>query len=53
MAGQGALLDLRHFYLTKHYVAHTGRAEPDKTVTVIAKGTVGLSDVLACRIMRT
>lgn len=55
MAGQGALLDLSDFYLTEYYAAHTGRAEPDKTVTVIGEGTVGLSavTVLDSRLMRT
>lgn len=46
-----SLLTLSDVYLTGYHAAHMGRVAPGKTVTVIGDGAVGLSAVLASRLL--
>ncbi|WP_218154951.1 alcohol dehydrogenase catalytic domain-containing protein [Agromyces sp. CF514] len=46
-----SLLALSDVYLTGYHAAHMGRVEPGKTVTVIGDGAVGLSAVLASKLL--
>ena len=46
-----SLLALSDVYLTGHHAAHCARVSPGQSVTVIGDGAVGLSAVLAARLM--
>ncbi|MCU1536597.1 MAG: dehydrogenase, partial [Humibacillus sp.] len=46
-----SLLALSDVYLTGHHAAHSARVSPGQSVTVIGDGAVGLSAVLAARLM--
>lgn len=46
-----SLLTLSDVFLTGHHAAHLGRVGPGTTVTVIGDGAVGLSAVLASRLL--
>lgn len=46
-----SLLTLSDVYLTGYHAAHMARVSPGQTVTVVGDGAVGLSAVLAARLM--